>query len=86
MFNLGVAIVFAVLAAVITVTTVYCVETNPIREVEHRVKKLTRAAWEIRNNRFRVYTRRDIRLDVREPAAKGASSILAILDKLNRWS
>jgi len=51
-FNLGIATVFALLAAVITAATINYVETNAIREAENRVRTHTRAAWEIHNGRI----------------------------------
>ena len=48
-FNLGIATVFALLAAVITAATINYVETNAIREAENRVRTYTRAAWEIQD-------------------------------------
>ncbi len=51
-FNLGIAIVFVMLATVISVATINYVETNTIREDENRVKTYTRAAREIYNNRI----------------------------------
>ena len=50
-FNLAIIVVFALLAAVITVATIGYVETNAIREAEARVKTYTKAAWEIHNSR-----------------------------------
>jgi two-component system NtrC family sensor kinase len=51
-FNLGITIVFAMLAAVITVATLNYVETTSIREAEERVRTYTRAAWEIHNSKI----------------------------------
>ena len=50
-FNLGIIIVFVLLAAVITAATITFVETNTIREAEHRVRTYMRAAWEILDGR-----------------------------------
>ena len=50
-FNLGVIIIFAVLAAGIAAMSVNYVNTNTIREVEDRAKLKARAAWEIHNDR-----------------------------------
>jgi two-component system NtrC family sensor kinase len=46
-FYLGVIIVFAMLAVVIALVSVNYVNTNTIREAEHRVSIYARAAWEI---------------------------------------
>jgi two-component system NtrC family sensor kinase len=51
-FNLGIAIVFVLLAAVITVATISYVDKNTIREAEERVRTYTRAAWEINNSKI----------------------------------
>lgn len=51
-FTLGITIVFALLAAVITVATISYVDTNTIREAEDRVRTYTRAAWEIHNSKI----------------------------------
>jgi two-component system NtrC family sensor kinase len=46
-FNLGIIIIFAVLAVGIATMAVSYVNTNTIREAENRVKIYARAAWEI---------------------------------------
>ncbi|MFN2244388.1 MAG: cache domain-containing protein [Anaerolineae bacterium] len=51
-FNLGITIVFVLLAAVITVATISYVDTNTIWEAEQRVRTYTRAAWEIHNSKI----------------------------------
>ena len=51
-FYLGIAIVFAVLAVVITAISVNYVNTNTIREAENRVQIYARAAWEIHNGQI----------------------------------
>lgn len=51
-FNLGIIVVFVMLAALIAATTIFYLETNTIREAENRVKTYTRAAWEILNGKI----------------------------------
>ena len=48
-FNVGIIIIFAALAAGISVMSVDYVNTNTIREAENRVQIYARAAWEIHN-------------------------------------
>jgi two-component system NtrC family sensor kinase len=50
-FNLGIVIIFAVLAIGIAVVSVRYVNTNTIREAEERVRIYTRAAWEISDSK-----------------------------------
>lgn len=51
-FNLGIVIVFLMLAALIAAATVLYLETNTIHEAENRVRTYTRAAWEIYNGKI----------------------------------
>ncbi len=51
-FNLGIIIIFAVLAAGIGGLSIHYVNTNTIREARDRVSIYTRAAWEIHNGRI----------------------------------
>jgi len=48
-FNLGIIVIFGVLAVGISVMSVNYVNTNTIREAENRVRIYARAAWEIHN-------------------------------------
>jgi two-component system NtrC family sensor kinase len=50
-FNLGIIVIFAVLAIGIAVVSVRYVNTNTIREAEERVRIYTRAAWEISDSK-----------------------------------
>jgi two-component system NtrC family sensor kinase len=50
-FNLGIIIIFAVLAIGIAVVSVRYVNTNTIREAEERVRIYMRAAWEISDSK-----------------------------------
>lgn len=50
-FNLGIIIIFAMLAVGIAAASMNYVNTNTIREAEDRVKIYTRAAWEIHNGK-----------------------------------
>ena len=50
-FNLGIIVIFFVLAVGIAVMSVNYVNTNTIREAEEKVKIHTRAAWEIHNGK-----------------------------------
>lgn len=49
-FNLGIVVVFAMLAIGITVMSLDYVNNNTIREAENRVRIYARAAWEIHNS------------------------------------
>ncbi len=51
-FNLGIIVVFVVLAASIGALSVRYVNTNTIREAKNRVRIYTRAAWEIHNSKI----------------------------------
>jgi two-component system NtrC family sensor kinase len=51
-FNLGIVVIFAILAAGITVMTLNYVNTNTIREAEDRVRIYARAAWEIHDGKI----------------------------------
>jgi two-component system NtrC family sensor kinase len=51
-FNLGIIVVFVVLAVSIGALSVHYVNTNTIREAKDRVHIYTRAAWEIHNSRI----------------------------------
>ena len=46
-FNLGIIVIFTLLAVAIVVTSVNYVNANTIREAENRVRIYARAAWEI---------------------------------------
>ncbi|MFW6082416.1 MAG: cache domain-containing protein [Chloroflexota bacterium] len=59
-FNLGIAVIFAVLAVSIGVLSIQYVNTNTIREARDRVRIYTRAAWEIHNGRI---ARAEVALD-----------------------
>jgi len=48
-FNLGIIVIFGVLAVGISAMSVNYVNTNTIREAENRVRIYARAAWEIHN-------------------------------------
>ena len=48
-FNIGIILIFALLAVGISVMSVNYVNTNTIREAENRVQIYARAAWEIHN-------------------------------------
>jgi len=50
-FNLGIIIIFAMLAVGIVAASINYVNINTIREAEDRVKIYTRAAWEIHNGK-----------------------------------
>ena len=50
-FNLGIIIIFTILAVVIAVVTIIYVDNNTIREAENRIKIYMRAAWEIHNGK-----------------------------------
>jgi len=52
-FNLGIIIIFTILAIVIAVVTIIYVDNNTIREAENRVRIYMRAAWEIHNGKVR---------------------------------
>ncbi len=51
-FNLGITIIFVVLAVGIAAMSVNYVNNNTIREAENRVKIYARAAWEIHNGKI----------------------------------
>jgi two-component system NtrC family sensor kinase len=51
-FNLGIVVVFVVLAASIGALSIHYVNTNTIREAKDRVSIYTRAAWEIHNGKI----------------------------------
>jgi two-component system NtrC family sensor kinase len=51
-FNLGIIVIFGVLAVGISVMSVNYVNTNTIREAENRVRIYARAAWEIHNGKI----------------------------------
>lgn len=51
-FNLGIIIIFTILAIVIAVVTIIYVDNNTIREAENRVRIYMRAAWEIHNGKI----------------------------------
>jgi two-component system NtrC family sensor kinase len=50
-FNLGIVIIFAILAVVIAIVTIIYVNNNTIREAENRVSIYMRSAWEIHNGK-----------------------------------
>jgi two-component system NtrC family sensor kinase len=50
-FNLGIIIIFAILAVVIAVMSINYVNANTIREAENRVRIYMRAAWEIHSGK-----------------------------------
>jgi len=51
-FNLGIVVVFVVLAASIGALSIHYVNTNTIREAKDRVSIYTRAAWEIHDGKI----------------------------------
>jgi two-component system, NtrC family, sensor kinase len=51
-FNLGIALVFSVLAVAIATTSILWVNNNTIREAEERVNLYTRSGWEIYNSKL----------------------------------
>ena len=51
-FNLGIVVIFLVLALSIGASSVWFVNANTIKEAKNRVSIYTRAAWEIRNGRI----------------------------------
>jgi two-component system NtrC family sensor kinase len=51
-FNLGIALVFSVLAVAIATTSILWVNRNTIREAEERVNLYTRAGWEIYDSKL----------------------------------
>jgi two-component system NtrC family sensor kinase len=51
-FNLGIALVFIVLAAAVATTSILWVNRNTIREAEERVNLYTRSAWEIYDSKL----------------------------------
>ena len=52
-FNLGIIVIFVVLAVGIGALSIWYVNTNTIREAKNRVQIYMRAAWEIHNSRIR---------------------------------
>jgi two-component system NtrC family sensor kinase len=52
-FNLGIIIIFTILAVVIALVTIIYVNNNTIREAENRVRIYMRSAWEIHNGKVR---------------------------------
>ena len=89
-FNLGIVVVFVVLAASIGALSIYFVNTNTIREAKNRVSIYTRAAWEIHDGRttqieaaLEVVARTQAVEEALHPSGDGRD-LLQVREKLER--
>jgi len=89
-FNLGIVVVFVVLAASIGALSIHFVNANTIREAKNRVSIYTRAAWEIHDGRvaqieaaLEVLARTQMVEEALQPPADGWE-LLEVREKLER--